>query len=115
MLYTWKPSKILESLQREVLEDLAQSPVTEGTTRGLVEKAKNACVGELWGSLLEKWKLTWKSGSGIGRNGRSILNTVFFRLLDALFPQIWEENGGVSYSPNVAYIYIGEILRYLCY
>ena len=43
------------------------------------------------------------------------LSTVFFRLLDALFPQIWEENGGVSYSPNVAYIYIGEILRYLCY
>ena len=32
-----------------------------------------------------------------------------------LFPQIWEENGGVSYSANVAYIYIGEILCYLCY
>ena len=29
--------------------------------------------------------------------------------------QIWEENGGASYSLNVAYIYIGEILRYLCY
>ena len=28
-------------------------------------------------------------------------------------PQIWEENGGASYSPNVAYIYIGEILYYL--
>ena len=30
-------------------------------------------------------------------------------------PQIWEGNGGASYSPNVAYIYIGEILCYLCY
>ena len=31
------------------------------------------------------------------------------------FPQIWEGSGGVSYSPNVAYIYIGEVLCYLCY
>ena len=30
-------------------------------------------------------------------------------------PQIWGGNGGSSYSPNVAYIYIGEILCYLCY
>ena len=30
-------------------------------------------------------------------------------------PQIWEENGGASHSLNVAYIYIGEILCYLCY
>ena len=29
--------------------------------------------------------------------------------------QIWEENGGASYSPNVAYIYVGETLCYLCY
>ena len=27
-------------------------------------------------------------------------------------PQIWEENGGASYSLNVAYIYIGEILLF---
>ena len=39
----------------------------------------------------------------------------FFGLLDAPPPPIWEENGGVSYSTNVAYIYIGEILCYLCY
>ena len=26
------------------------------------------------------------------------------------FPQIWEEHGGASYSLNVVYIYIGEIL-----
>ena len=32
-----------------------------------------------------------------------------------LSPQIWEEKGGMPYSPNVAYIYIGEILCYLCY
>ena len=31
------------------------------------------------------------------------------------FPQIWEENGGASYSPNVAYIYSDEIVCYLCY
>ena len=42
-------------------------------------------------------------------------NPIFFGLYDALSPQIWEENGGASYSPNVAYIYIGEILCYLCY
>ena len=30
-------------------------------------------------------------------------------------PHIWEENGDVSYSSNVAYIYVGEILCYLCY
>ena len=30
-------------------------------------------------------------------------------------PQIWEENGGASYILNVANIYIGEILCYLCY
>ena len=41
------------------------------------------------------------------------LNTVFFGLWDALPPQIWEENGGASYNPNIAYIYIGEILCYL--
>ena len=40
---------------------------------------------------------------------------VFFVLEHALSPQLWEESGGVSYSPNVAYIYIGEILCYLCY
>ena len=32
-----------------------------------------------------------------------------------MHPPIWEENAGTSYSPNVAYIYIGEILCYLCY
>ena len=31
--------------------------------------------------------------------------TIFFRLYDAHFsPQIWEENEGASYSPNVAYL-----------
>ena len=30
-----------------------------------------------------------------------------------LSPQIWEESGGASYSPNVAYIYIGEILLFM--
>ena len=29
-------------------------------------------------------------------------------------PPIWEENGGASYSPNVAYVYTGEILCYFC-
>ena len=31
-----------------------------------------------------------------------------------LSPQILGGNGGASYSPNVAYIAIGEILCYLC-
>ena len=30
-------------------------------------------------------------------------------------PQIWEEHRGAPYSPNEAYIYIGEVLCYLCY
>ena len=33
------------------------------------------------------------------------IKTVFSRLKRTLFPpQTWEENGGVSYSPNVAYL-----------
>ena len=46
---------------------------------------------------------------------KSKLSTVFFGLGDALSPQIWEKYGGVSYSLTVAYIYIGEILCYICY
>lgn len=42
-----KPSKVPESLHRTVLKDSAQSPMTEDTTRNLLEKAKKACVGEL--------------------------------------------------------------------
>ena len=39
-----------------------------------------------------------------------------FRTIRRTFPhQIWEENRGASYSPNVTYIYIGEIVCYLCY
>ena len=35
----------------------------------------------------------------------SSLLTIFFRLEDVLLPpQIWEENGGKSYNPNVAYL-----------
>lgn len=42
-----KPSKVPESLHRKILKDSAQSPITEDTTRNLLEKAKKACVGEL--------------------------------------------------------------------
>ena len=42
--------------------------------------------------------------------------TVFFALYDALSPpKFGRKMGGASYSLNVAYIYIGEILYYLCY
>ena len=37
---------------------------------------------------------------------------IFWTIRHTPPPQIWEENGGVSYSLNVAYIYIGEILCY---
>ena len=40
--------------------------------------------------------------------------TVFFGYKTHFSPNL-EGNGGASYSPNVAYIYIGEILCYLCY
>ena len=37
--------------------------------------------------------------------GICIVYTIFFGLLRRTFsPQIWEENEGVSYSPNVAYL-----------
>ena len=40
-----------------------------------------------------------------GKNHETLGGTVFFRLQDTLPPpQIWEENGGASYSPNVAYL-----------
>ena len=35
-----------------------------------------------------------------------------FRTIRRTPPQIWEEKGGVSYSLNVAYVYIGEMLCY---
>ena len=40
---------------------------------------------------------------------------IFRTIRHTISPKIWEENWGVSYSLNVAYIYIGEILCYLCY
>ena len=46
------------------------------------------------------------------------LNSVYYRIFWTIRctspPKMWEENGGASYSLNVAYIYIGEILCYLC-
>ena len=38
-----------------------------------------------------------------------------FWIIRHTFPPNLGGNGGASYSPNVAYIYIGEILCYLCY
>ena len=46
-------------------------------------------------------------------NSDSFIYHIFWTIRHT--PQIWEESGGASYSPNVAHIYIGEILCYLCY
>lgn len=45
-----KPSKVLESLHRKVLKDLAQIPVTEdNSTRNLLEKNQKATSrGIMW-------------------------------------------------------------------
>ena len=61
----------------------------------------------------DQWTFTSKK-----KELSSISNTmyhIFWTIRLTFPPQIWEEYGGASYSPNVAYIYIGEILCYLCY
>lgn len=89
-----KPSKVLESLHRKVLKDLAQTPVTEDdTTRNLLGKKQKATSTGInvekilnCGLSLKMEVALWKSGSsfgqsrnGIGRNQRSNLNICCLR------------------------------------
>lgn len=63
-----KPSEVLESIQKKVLKNAAQSPVTEDTARNLLEKNKKVMyrgiMRERYQVMVYSSKWRWLVGKG---------------------------------------------------